>query len=82
LTEKWIGPFKVLKKVEYLYRLQLLFKSFIYNVFILKLLSKDSTNLLFKQKAPKPTSKVIVKVEEWEVKEILVIKLIKNIIKY
>ena len=46
LADQWTGPFKIIKKVGYLYKLDLLSGSSIYNVFVSELLSKAATDLL------------------------------------
>ena len=46
-----------------------------YNVFVLELLFKTATDLLPSQENPKPPAKTVDTVEEYEVEEILTVKL-------
>ena len=71
LAAQWLGPFKILEQVGHLYRLDLLKGSRIHPVFAPELLSKDPQN-------PKPLGEVIATQEEWEVQEILGVKLVRK----
>jgi RNase H-like domain found in reverse transcriptase/Reverse transcriptase (RNA-dependent DNA polymerase)/Integrase zinc binding domain/Integrase core domain len=82
LADKWQGPFEVLEKVGYSYRLRLPPGSSLHDVFAPELLSKDPDNPLPGQESPKPSGEVINGEEEWEVKEILAVKLVRKTLKY
>ncbi len=56
--------------------------SLIHDVFTLDVLTKDPNNPLPGQESPKPLGKVIASHEEWDIEEILAVKLTRNILKY
>jgi transposase InsO family protein len=82
LANQWEGPFKVLEKVGHSYRLELPLGSQVNDVFAPELLSKDPKDPLPGQETPKPPPEVIEGQEEWEVEDILGVKLYRNTLKY
>ena len=76
------GPYKILKKVEYSFKVKLLELMKIHPIFSLDCLWKATDNPLPKQyNDPLPPIQ-IVKDKEWEVKEILVVKKVHSVLKY
>ena len=76
------GPYKILKKVEYFFKIKLLELIKIYLIFSLNYLQKATDDPLPKQyNNPLPPIQIIED-EEWEVKEILTVKKVYNVLKY
>jgi hypothetical protein len=82
LSDQWKGPYRILQKVGNSYRLKLPHGSAIHDVFAPDVLTKDPNNPLPGQESPKPSGEVIAGHEEWDVEEILAVKLTKNTLKY
>lgn len=82
LDDKWKEPYNVIEKVGFSYRLRLSLGSTMYDIFALELLSKDSNNSLPGQERPKLSTKIIDGQEEWEVKEIFVVRLVRKTLMY
>ncbi len=82
LAEQWRGPFRILEQVGNSYRLNLPKGSLIHDVFAPDVLSKDPNNPLPGQELPKPTGEVIAGEEEWDIDEILAVKLTRKTLKY
>ena len=76
------GPYKILKKVGYSFKVKLLESIKIYPIFSLNCLQKAADNPLPRQyNDPLPPIQ-IAKNEEWEIKEILVVKKVHSVLKY
>jgi hypothetical protein len=82
LSDQWKGPYRILEQVGNSYRLKLPRGSTIHDVFAPDVLTKDPNNPLPGQESPKPSGKVIAGHEEWDVEEILAVKLTQNTLKY
>lgn len=82
LANKWEGPFEVKEQVGNSYRLALPPGSTIHDVFAPELLMKDPNDPLPGQELPKPTGEIIAGQEEWELKEIIAVKLTRKTLKY
>ena len=76
LANKWEGPFEVIEKVGNSYRLRLPQGSTIHDVFAPELLRKDPNDPLPGQEAAKPPAVTIAGQEEWELQEVLAVKLL------
>lgn len=82
LANKWEGPFKIIEQVGNSYRLELPKGSTIHDVFAPELLLKDPNDPLPGQASEKPQGEIIAGEEEWELKEILAVKLVRKVLKY
>jgi transposase InsO family protein len=82
LANQWTGPYRILKKVGHAYQLELPPGSQIHDVFSPDVLSKDPNNPLPGQENPKPSGELIDGVEEWEVQDILAVRLVHKSLKY
>lgn len=82
LANKWEGPFEIIEKVGNSYRLRLPQGSTIYDVFAPELLRKDPNDPLPGQEAAKPPAVTIAGQEEWELQEVLAVKLVRKSLKY
>jgi hypothetical protein len=82
LAAKWEGPFQIKERVGNAYRLLLPKGSTMHDVFSPELLIKDPNDPLPGQEAPKPSGEIIAGQEEWELEEILAVKLIRKKLKY
>ena len=76
------GPYKILKKVGYSFKVKLLELIKIHPLFSLDRLQKAIDNLLPRQYNNPLLLIQIAKDEEWEVKEILAVKKVYSILKY
>ena len=76
------GPYKILKKVGYSFKVKLLELIKIHSIFSPDCLQKAVDDLLPKQyNNPLPPIQIIED-EEWEVKEILAVKKVCSVLKY
>jgi transposase InsO family protein/predicted aspartyl protease len=82
LASQWKGPFRILEKVGFAYRLKLPEGSKIHDVFSPDVLLKDPETPLVGQENPKPSGEIIQGEEEWEVDHIVAAKLFRKTLKY
>lgn len=82
LSEQWTGPFEILEKVGYSYRLRLPAGSNIHDVFAPDVLKKASEDPLTGQESAQPPGEIIAGEREWELEEILAVKLVRKTLKY
>ena len=82
LANQWEGPFKILRQVGHSYQLQLPEGSAIHDVFAAELLFRDPKDPLLGQEQPQPPPIIIEGQEEWEIKDILAVRLLRNTLKY
>ncbi len=82
LSEPWTGPFKVLERVGHSYRLELPSGSSIHDVFAPELLKRASDDPLTGQESAQPPGEIIAGETEWELEEILAVKLVRKTLKY
>ena len=76
------GPYKILKKIEYSFKVKLLELMKIHPIFSLDCLQKATDNPLPRQYNDPLLLIQIAKDKEWEVKEILTVKKVHSILKY
>ena len=76
------GPYKILEKVKYSFKVKLLELIKIHPIFSLDCLQKAINNPLPRQYNNPPPPIQIVEDEEWEIKEILAVKKVYSILKY
>jgi transposase InsO family protein/predicted aspartyl protease len=82
LGPQWTGPFRIIEQVGHAYRLELPPGSKIHNVFSPDVLAKSPNTPLVGQENPKPSGEIIAGQEEWEVAEILAVKLVRGSLHY
>jgi transposase InsO family protein len=78
LSDQWKGPYDILEQIGNSYRLKLPEGSAIHDVFAPDVLTKDSNDPLPGQEMPKPSGEVIAGQEEYDVDEILAVKLVRG----
>ncbi|KFY69164.1 hypothetical protein V498_10516 [Pseudogymnoascus sp. VKM F-4517 (FW-2822)] len=82
LGQQWVGPYTVLERKGYAFRLELPKGSQIHDVFSPDVLIKALNNPLPRQKAPELSSEVIDGQEEWQVEKILAVRLRRKQLQY
>jgi hypothetical protein len=82
LADQWVGLYTVLEKRGNAYRLDLPKNSTIHDVFSPNVLIKAPNDPLPGQEALEPSSEVIEGVEEWEVEQIIAVRLVRNKLQY
>jgi len=82
LDDQWKGPYEILDQVGNSYRLKLPEGSRIHDVFAPDVLTKDRNDPLPGQERPRPGGEIIAGQEEWDVEDILAVKLVGNTLKY
>lgn len=82
LANQWEGPFEILRQIGHSYQLKLPQGSTVHDVFAPELLLKDSKGPLPGQEQGRPSPEVIQGQEEWEINDILAVRLYRNTFKY